>query len=1216
MKFFYCFYLLVFGIILFPGSAFSANEMFRSVNSGNWNSTSTWEMSTNGGGVWFAATSVPHDTSGTTTVRSPNTVTVTVSTSSNQLVIDGGGTLTINSGVVLTTPNGTGNEVTVAPAGVVNGTGTVRTQGTGVGINLRGGSAFSAQLRVNTGTADVYDQSSPNDGFLFGNLLIDSGATVNGGPVSGYSLAMYGNVTNNGTLTTSSTGGELRMKGPSIINNGTIPVAGHFHFDSTTSISGSGTFNGANQWINSNGNVTLLSDVTIAPSANLTMQTGGVLNINGFVLTFSSGTFILNAGSTVNSPGTVRTQNNVAIYTGNSSLFNSDIKVNNGFLTSGTTGIDRIFGNVTVDNGASYNCGYTSGRTTAFYGSITNNGTIYTSSAGGVVKMMGPALINSGSISVTGTFNFDTTTTVSGSGVFNSANQNINANGNITLLSNVTFSPTAGLSVQTGGDLNLNGYVLTFNAGQFAAYSGTTVNSPGTFRTQGNVSVYPVNGSDFNANFNVNSGSSTGGNTGFGDIFYGNVTIDNGATMNCGWTSGRTTNFYGNITNNGTLTTSSTGGVVRIRGSLVANSNIFTPANLNFDTATSISGTGAFAPINAAINANGKVTLLSNATITPGAGLTMLTGAVLNPNGFVLTYNSGEFNLYPGTTVSSPGTVRTLNNVAIYTGNSSAFNADIKVNNGSLTSGTTSNDRIFGNVTIDSGTTYNCGWSSGRGTSFYGNVTNNGTLTATSTGGFIVMRGPSLINNGIVGLASQNFYFDSTTALSGTGSFTSTAIFYANSNVTAVSGHQFWDFIINSGGSFNITNRLIKVNGTPTPILKNGTLTTAGSTIEYNGTAAQNIVPTISYANLKINNSAGTFLINSTSVSDTVIMPLGKLNLNGFILTISPTGYLAETPGNVLYGTSGWVTTTRSINAPSSMNVGGLGAVLTSSANLGSTEIRRGHTVQTGAFLGTSIQRYFDITPANNTGLNATLRFKYDESEIGGSNENLLTLYSSTNSGTNWTSRGGIPDGSNNHITINNLNSFSRWTANSNYYTALIGIGIQGFYNAATNRMNQKDTVRVYLRNANAPYNIVDSAKNIIDSVLLSAQLVFPSITPGTYYIQLKHRNSLETWSKAGGETYAAYTTLIYDFTTSAANAYGSNQIQIDPSPLRFGIYSGDVDQNGVINLSDLLLTYNSASAFETGYKNTDLNGDNIVDLTDITICSNNSNNFVSKVIP
>nr|HMS35472.1 hypothetical protein [Ignavibacteria bacterium] len=533
MKYVYCIYLFVLTTIS-ASTAFSANEMFRSVSSGNWNSTTTWEMSTNGGGVWFAATSVPHDTSGATTVRSPNVVTVTVSTTSNQLTIDGGGTLTINSGIILTTPNGTGNEVSVASSGVVNGNGTIRTQGSGVGINLRAGSEFRAQLNVNTGSADVYDQSSPFDGYLYGNLIIDSGASVQGGPVSGFSLTMYGSLTNNGSLIASSTGGALSMKGPSIVNNGSINSSGWFYYDSVTTISGTGTFT--------------------------------------------------------------------------------------------------------------------------------------------------------------------------------SANQSINANGNVTLMSNVTIAPVSGLSLQSGADLNLNNYVLTFSSGQFAAYSGSTVNAPGTFRTQNNVSVYPVDGSYFNANFNVNTGSSTGGNTGFGDKFYGNVTIDNGATMNCGWTSGRVTNFYGGITNNGTFYTSSTGGGVRILGPFVINNNIFSPAHLHFDTTATISGTASYTASNVVINANGKVTLISDITFTPSAGLTMFSGGTFNLNGFVMTYNSGEFILYPSAAVNAPGTVKTQNNVAIYTGNSSSFNADIKVNNGFLTSGTTGVDRIFGNVTIDNGASYNCGW--------------------------------------------------------------------------------------------------------------------------------------------------------------------------------------------------------------------------------------------------------------------------------------------------------------------------------------------------------------------------------------------------------------------------------------------------------------------------------------------------------------------------
>ena len=82
-------------------SAFSANERFRSVSSGNWNAAATWEMSTNNGSTWFAATSTPTDTSVLIQIRYPNTVTVTVNVTADQISIDSG-SVSVNSGIVLT----------------------------------------------------------------------------------------------------------------------------------------------------------------------------------------------------------------------------------------------------------------------------------------------------------------------------------------------------------------------------------------------------------------------------------------------------------------------------------------------------------------------------------------------------------------------------------------------------------------------------------------------------------------------------------------------------------------------------------------------------------------------------------------------------------------------------------------------------------------------------------------------------------------------------------------------------------------------------------------------------------------------------------------------------------------------------------------------------------------------------------------------------------
>ena len=82
--------MLIAVTFLLNGSAYSANEYFRSVSSGNWNSNSTWQMSTNGGGTWFAATSTPTDTSGPITIQSPNTVTVSVNVNADQLTVNNG----------------------------------------------------------------------------------------------------------------------------------------------------------------------------------------------------------------------------------------------------------------------------------------------------------------------------------------------------------------------------------------------------------------------------------------------------------------------------------------------------------------------------------------------------------------------------------------------------------------------------------------------------------------------------------------------------------------------------------------------------------------------------------------------------------------------------------------------------------------------------------------------------------------------------------------------------------------------------------------------------------------------------------------------------------------------------------------------------------------------------------------------------------------------
>lgn len=189
--------------------------------------------------------------------------------------------------------------------------------------------------------------------------------------------------------------------------------------------------------------------------------------------------------------------------------------------------------------------------------------------------------------------------------------------------------------------------------------------------------------------------------------------------------------------------------------------------------------------------------------------------------------------------------------------------------------------------------------------------------------------------------------------------------------------------------------------------------------------------------------------------------------------------------------------------------------------------------------------------------------------------------------------------------------------ANANYLIVkysqqtAIKLLIEGLYDPLSNQM-LRDTVKVYLRSIVPPYDSVDfSYKQYLDT---GATGYFRFHTPpyGEYYIQVKHRNSIETWSRAN----FTFQTMTFDFTTAANQAYGNNLVQVDASPVRFAIYSGDVNQDATIDVVDMSITDNAAFAGLGGYVQPDLNGDFFVDLSDLVIVDNNALKFVSVVKP
>lgn len=206
--------------------------------------------------------------------------------------------------------------------------------------------------------------------------------------------------------------------------------------------------------------------------------------------------------------------------------------------------------------------------------------------------------------------------------------------------------------------------------------------------------------------------------------------------------------------------------------------------------------------------------------------------------------------------------------------------------------------------------------------------------------------------------------------------------------------------------NFIITGGNLKVTQNVTIILKDcqlqndGSFNASNGTVEITGTAS-NIQSqiggsgTYTFNNLKINKSANNAQLgNNITVNNELEMVDGNLDLATNNLTLGTNNgfIIGENESNRIMSTaSGQVIKTIDLNAPNAANPGNIGIEITSSANLGTTEIRRGHNHQTIPS-GTSIFRHFTIIPTNNSGLAASLTFKYFDTELNGIAENALVL--------------------------------------------------------------------------------------------------------------------------------------------------------------------------------------------------------------------------------
>jgi hypothetical protein len=158
---------------------------------------------------------------------------------------------------------------------------------------------------------------------------------------------------------------------------------------------------------------------------------------------------------------------------------------------------------------------------------------------------------------------------------------------------------------------------------------------------------------------------------------------------------------------------------------------------------------------------------------------------------------------------------------------------------------------------------------------------------------------------------------------------------------------------------------------------------------------------------------------------------------------------------------------------------------------------------------------------------------------------------------------------------------------------------------------NIADTIEVELHNTTSPYNLAFSAKGTL-STAGTANIVFPASSIGnSYYLVIKHRNSIETWS-ALPISIAASTS--YNFSSSISQAFGNNLSDLGNS--KFAIYSGDINQDGSIDFGDYPSLDIASQNSVLDYDSNDLNGDASVDFGDYPILDMNSSKGIFSMRP
>lgn len=155
------------------------------------------------------------------------------------------------------------------------------------------------------------------------------------------------------------------------------------------------------------------------------------------------------------------------------------------------------------------------------------------------------------------------------------------------------------------------------------------------------------------------------------------------------------------------------------------------------------------------------------------------------------------------------------------------------------------------------------------------------------------------------------------------------------------------------------------------------------------------------------------------------------------------------------------------------------------------------------------------------------------------------------------------------------------------------------------------DKLTVELHDGSNYSNVVYTATGVTLNTDGTASFTLPSSYNGSYYVTIMHRNHILTATALPISFNSS--TINYNFDIPG-KAYGGNMVLMIDG--KYVFYAGDVNQDGIVDGTDLSDIDNLSTIAASGYLPEDVNGDGLIDGSDLSAAGNNADAAIGAITP